>query len=361
MTAIIVTGGGTGGHLMPALALADALRATRPDVTVTLVGAERGIEAALLPHRDYPFALLPAEPLYRHRWWRNLRWPLLLPRLWRRCRQVLDDTGPALVVGTGGYAAGPLLYAAWRRGIPIALQEQNALPGVTTRFAARWARQIHLGFPEAEARLRPGQDTEVHALGNPITPPGATSRAAARAELGIDEATPVVFVMGGSQGSRAINAAMAGVLDAGRLAGAAVLWSAGPRTYRDHATRHDPPRVQVRAFWDPIATAYAAADVIVARAGAMTLAELAAWGLPSVLIPLPTAAADHQTPNAAAFAGAGAAVHLPESELSADRLGAVLTELVGDPARLAAMAAAARARGRPGAAQAIVERLLDLL
>jgi UDP-N-acetylglucosamine--N-acetylmuramyl-(pentapeptide) pyrophosphoryl-undecaprenol N-acetylglucosamine transferase len=361
MMRVVIAGGGTGGHLMPALAIATALRTLRPDVEPVLVGAERGVEATLLPTRAFRYHLLPAQPIYRRQWWRNARWPLLLPRLWAACRRVLDAERPAFVVGTGGYAAGPMLFAAARRRIPIALQEQNARPGVATRWAARWARQIHLGFPEARDLLRVGAATEVFAPGNPIAPPAPQSRAAARAELGLAESGPVALAMGGSQGSRAINAALAQALDEGRLSDVSLLWSTGATTHAMHASRHRPPAVQIRPFWDPIAQAYAAADVVLARAGAMTLAELAAWGLPSILIPLPTAAADHQTANAVAFAKAGAAIHLPESALTAERLAEAIHRVLGDVGRRGTMAAAARARGRPDAANAIAERLLTLL
>lgn len=358
---IVFAGGGTGGHLMPALALAEAVRSLRPDVEPVLVGAERGVESTILPQRPFRFYLLPAEPIYRRQWWRNVRWPVLLPRLWGACGRVLARERPALVVGTGGYAAGPMLLAAARRRVPIALQEQNAYPGIATRWAVRWATQVHLGFPEAEQVLRGGAATTFFALGNPIVPPDATTRDAARQALGLPDDVPVVLVMGGSQGARAINAAVAEALDAGLLPRIALLWSTGATTFAHYAGRHTPPARQVRAFWDPIGTAYAAADLVVARAGAMTLAELAAWGLPSILVPLPTAAADHQTPNALAFERAGAAVHLPEAKLTAAALATQMVELLGAPARLAAMAEAARARGRPGAARAIAEQLLMLL
>jgi UDP-N-acetylglucosamine--N-acetylmuramyl-(pentapeptide) pyrophosphoryl-undecaprenol N-acetylglucosamine transferase len=361
MSRVVISGGGTGGHLMPALALAEAFADARPGLEAVLVGAERGVEASILPQRGVPHHLVPAEPLYRDRWWRNLRWPFLVPRLLRACERVLDATQPALVVGTGGYAAGPVLFTAWRRGIPVALQEQNAHPGVTTRWAARWARQVHLGFPEAQEHLRIGAATEVFVLGNPITPPGAVTRAQARAELGIAGDQPAVLVMGGSQGARAINAVLARVLDSERLAFASVLWSTGRGSFDAYARYHHPPRVQVRAFWDPLATAYAAVDLVVSRAGAMTVAELAAWGLPCVLVPLPTAAADHQTFNAAAVAGAGAGVHVPESALTAERLTEAVTGLLADADGRRRMADAARARARPDAARAIVERLLSLM
>ncbi|MGH7607386.1 MAG: UDP-N-acetylglucosamine--N-acetylmuramyl-(pentapeptide) pyrophosphoryl-undecaprenol N-acetylglucosamine transferase, partial [Gemmatimonadales bacterium] len=151
---IVIAGGGTGGHLMPALALARA--ATEAGHQPVLVGAVRGIEAQILPRHPYPFHLLPMEPLYRRAWWRNLRWPLVAVRTWRAARRVLATERPAIVIGTGGYVAGPIVLRAQRAGIPTALQEQNAFPGLTTRLLARRARQVHLGFPEARARIAPG-------------------------------------------------------------------------------------------------------------------------------------------------------------------------------------------------------------
>jgi UDP-N-acetylglucosamine--N-acetylmuramyl-(pentapeptide) pyrophosphoryl-undecaprenol N-acetylglucosamine transferase len=361
MIRVVLAGGGTGGHLMPALALAAELRTLRPEVEPVLVGATRGVEAGILPQRPYRHYLLPAEPLYRRQWWRNARWPVLLPRLWAACTKVLDAEQPRLVVGTGGYASGPILLAARRRGIPVALQEQNAFPGLVTRWAARWARQVHLGFPEAESRLRPGSTTRIHALGNPIVPPGAVDRTAARVGLGLPAGGPVVLVMGGSQGARVLNEALAEALDADALGEAAVLWSTGRLTHDRFKGYGRTPNVQIRPFWDPIGAAYAAADLVVGRAGAMTLAELTAWGLPSVLVPLPTAAADHQTANAVALERAGAAVHLPERAVTASVLAETVRGLLRDPARLAAMADAARRRGQPHAARAVAECLLTLL
>jgi UDP-N-acetylglucosamine--N-acetylmuramyl-(pentapeptide) pyrophosphoryl-undecaprenol N-acetylglucosamine transferase len=361
MPRIVLAGGGTGGHLMPALALAEAIRAIRSDVEPVLVGAIRGVEAQLLPTRPYRYHLLPAEPLYRGRWWRNVRWPFLLPRLWHACRDVLEIERPALVVGTGGYAAGPVLLAARRRGVPLALQEQNAAPGITTRWAARWARQVHLGFPEAASRLHVGPATEILSLGNPIPPPNQAGRAAARTTLDIAPDVPVLLVTGGSQGARAINAAVAGALTRGLLDGVTVLWSTGRSTHADFAALHRPPQIQVRPFWDPIAAAYGAADLVVSRAGAMTIAEETAWGLPAVLVPLPTAAGDHQTANAAALEQAGAAVHLPESQATPESLASAVRSILESPHRRTAMAEAAKKRGHPDAAQAIARRLLDLL
>ncbi|HKI94926.1 MAG TPA: UDP-N-acetylglucosamine--N-acetylmuramyl-(pentapeptide) pyrophosphoryl-undecaprenol N-acetylglucosamine transferase [Gemmatimonadales bacterium] len=361
MIRVLIAGGGTGGHLMPALALAEALVGVRGDVEPVLVGAVRGVEARILPTRPYRYHLLPTEPIYRRQWWRNARWIVVLPRLLGAVRRLLDAERPAVVVSTGGYAAGPVAFAAARRGIPIVVQEQNTVPGITTRRLAGRARQIHLGFPEAAARLHPGPGTEVFTLGNPITPPTFVPAADARAALGIAPDARVVLVTGASQGARAINLAVAEALDADAWRDVSLLWSTGPGQFAAFERYDAPPARQVRGFWDPIGEAYAAADVVVARAGAMTTAELQAWGLPSVLIPLPSAAAGHQAENARALAAAGAALHLPQDRLTGPALADAVSGLLADDDRRRRMAEAARRRGHPEAARAIAEAILRLI
>jgi len=360
---VLIAGGGTGGHLMPALALAEALRREADDVEPVLVGAARGIEARILPTRSFRYHLLPAEPLYRRTWWRNLRWPLILARLLGAGVRLLAAERPAVAVGTGGYASGPILWQAGRRGVPLVLQEQNAFPGLTTRWLAGRARQIHLGYPEARLHLRPGRRTEVCQYGNPIVPPPDPRPEGARAKMHLGLATdiPVVFVMGGSQGARAINEAVAAAMTSGALRGCGVLWSTGPAMYDEFRTHHQEPDCIVRPFWDPVAEAYAAADLVVARAGAMTTAELCAWGLPSVLVPLPTAAGSHQTRNAEALAQAGAALHLGQDHLGPETLARAVRQLLDSPADRSRMEAAARTRGYPNAAQNIARHILSLV
>ena len=360
---IVIAGGGTGGHLMPALALAAALIELREDVEPVLVGAERGIEASILPHRPYRYHLLPLEPIHRHAWWRNLRWPFLVWRVAAGCKRVLDVESPACVVGTGGYVSGPVLFQAARRGIPVALQEQNALPGVATRLMARRASQVYLGFPEAERYLKLGRDTTVHVFGNPITPPPEPrpDPAAARRAFGIAAHQRVLLVMGGSQGARRVNAAVRDLLDTGGLSDIALLWGTGRSMWDVFSHYHEPPARHVRAFWDPIADAYAVADLVVARSGAMTTAELCAWGLPAIYIPLPTSTADHQMKNAAALAQVGAAELIPERELSTQRLRAVIERLFAGADELSRMSRAARDRGRPEAARKSASQLLTIV
>jgi len=346
---------------MPALALATAVRRLDPSVEPVLIGARRGVERDILPTKDFRHVLLPSEPLYRRQWWRNARWPVTAIRLWRQLGALFERERPAGVLGTGGYASAPVVWYAERMGIPTALQEQNALPGMASRLFSRHAQHIYLGLPEARPFLRLGPDTVVFDTGNPVSPPDFSIRDAARARFGIDGVTPTVLVTGGSQGALAINRTVAEWLDGGGGQGMNLLWVTGKGTYRQFAARHDPPTVQVYDFLDPLAEAYSVAHVVVSRAGAVTVAEICAWGLPSILIPLPTSAADHQTRNAEAMAQAGAAWFLPQKELTVDRFGGRLTSLVNDAEVRIEMSVASNQRGRPDAGSDIAGHVLALL
>jgi UDP-N-acetylglucosamine--N-acetylmuramyl-(pentapeptide) pyrophosphoryl-undecaprenol N-acetylglucosamine transferase len=364
MTTVLFTGGGTGGHLMPALAIAEEMVRLDPRVHPFFIGAQRGLEATVLPQRRWPFELLPLEPLWRRRWWLNARLPFAVVRSLVRVRAILRRERPALVVGTGGYVAGPVVWVAMNRGIPAFIQEANAFPGLATRWLARRARQVHLGFPEARARLQPGPDTEVFASGNPIPRPPTPfpPKGEAKRKLGFTPERPLVFVTGGSQGAFAVNRAVAAALAAGAFPpGASLLWQTGNRSLDQFAPLAASGRVAVTAFVDPVADAYAAADLVVARAGAMTLAGLAAWGLPAILVPLPTAAAGHQLANAGTLAEAGAAVLLQESELSGPALAGALSSLLDDPARMAALRTQMLARARPDAVTTIASEALKVM
>lgn len=358
---ILIAGGGTGGHLMPALAIAAALQEQASEVEPVLIGATRGVEARILPSRDFRFHLLPTEPIYRRAWWRNFRWPFVAGRLLREVGRVFETERPAAVLGTGGYASGPVVWWAARHGIPTAIQEQNAFPGLASRWLSRKVRHVYLGLPEARRLLRFGRDTAVFDTGNPITPPAPGRRRAAAAKFGLDGARPVVLVTGGSQGAHAINRAVAGWLDGGGPGNADLIWVTGRGTYEEFARHHRPPQVQVVDFLDPMGDGYAVADLVVSRAGMITVAELCAWGLPNILVPLPTAAADHQTYNAKVLVASGASLLLPQAELTPDHLGKVVTALLTDSARRKQMGEQALARGRPQAAREIVSNLLTLL
>lgn len=370
---VVFAGGGTGGHLYPALALSDALREMHPATSVSFVGAERGIEKRVLPEKKVDHRLLPLEPLRRDRVWENWRLPVSLARSFRGLSREYRSRRPELVVCTGGYASGPAGFWALVSGIPVALQEQNSYPGLTIRWLSRWASQVHLGFPEAERHLSPGRKTRVFAFGNPIQPPRpGADRAAARAQLGLRPDTTVLLVVGGSQGALAVNEALMEALEraaAGELpappADLEILWATGPAHIDGIRARLDaidaPLPVHPLGYIDDMPRALAAADLALSRAGAMMTAELQAWGIPMLLVPLPTAAADHQTHNAQALEQAGAAVHLRQAGLTPESLWRAIAEVTGQPERRERMAAAARKRGRPDAAREIAKKLAEML
>jgi UDP-N-acetylglucosamine--N-acetylmuramyl-(pentapeptide) pyrophosphoryl-undecaprenol N-acetylglucosamine transferase len=369
---VVFAGGGTGGHLYPALALAEALQRADATTEILFIGARRGIEARVLPERGINHRLLPLEPLRRARPWENWRLVPSMMLSYSGIRRVFRHFRPDLVVGTGGYASGPVVAYAILRGVPTALQEQNSYPGLVTRTLAPRTRQLHLAFPEAREHLRPGKRTEVFEFGNPIRPPDPTADpAAARASFSLGAGT-VALVVGGSQGARAINEALLadlrGIVEGrlpGRPDGFEILWATGPRHFDSVSERLRPlglaEWVHAHPYIQDMPSALAAADLAVSRSGAMALAELCAWGIPSILVPFPHAAADHQVHNARALADAGAARMVLESELGSGKLWSQLLDLASDPARRADVAAAARERGHPDAADRIAEALLKLL
>jgi len=355
MSTALIAGGGSGGHLIPALNIAAALRDTGR--RVVLIGAERGLEAERLPKKDYPYHLLPSEPIYRKQWWKNWKWPALAMRLIRGVDRILAEEKPSLVIGTGGYAAGPVVWRAAQKGIPTAILEQDAFPGLTTRWLAKRVRNVFLGQPEIQAHLAVGRRTKVFVTGCPIVPPDLTLKDRAHDQLGLDRSVPTLLITGGGQGSLALNKVVASWLQKASALNLQVIWATGHKSYSEFAHLHAPPRVQVVSFLDPIAPAYAAADLAVTRSGMMTISELCAWGVPALLVPLPTAAADHQTRNAEVMARAGAAIHVPQSDLTVERLDREVTELVRSGARRDHLAASARGRARPGATAEIVALL----
>ena len=360
---ILFAGGGTGGHLYPGLAIARALKRIEPSADPLFIGALRGIERQVLPTTEFDFDLLDLHPLYRSQVWLNWRTLRGAVISWRKISKIVSAASPACVVGTGGYASGLALGYASVHGIPIAIQEQNSFPGLTTRFFSRYARQVHNGFPEASRYLSPGRETQVFDTGNPIEPPPSPrpDRVTARQEWGFPaEGGRVMLIYGGSQGAKAINETVAKWLSQRPLGELFVIWATGERTYSNFAALES-DRVRIRPYLNPIATAYAAADFALTRGGAMATAELCAWGIPPIVVPLPTAAADHQTANAKALAAAGAAEFIPQSELSPDRLHESVRQLISDARILGARSEAALSRARPQAAMDIATHILSMV
>ena len=370
---VVFSGGGTGGHLYPALALVDALGEVRPDAEIYFLGAERGIESRILPEREIRHRLLPVRGLERGRWFRNLGIVAELVSSVRKARRWFREIRPSLVVVTGGYASGPAGLAAATSGIPLALQEQNSFPGVTNRLLSRWAKQIHLAFPEAERYLRHRPGTDIVDSGNPTRPLAPLSKPEARRRLGLPETGVVVLVIGGSQGSRALNELIVdavGAVGRGDLVrpdDMALLWISGPTHEESVRARLAPSGgalpewLFLRGYLNDVEAGLAAADVAVSRAGAMTTSEFMAAGLPSILIPLPTSAEDHQTHNARVLADAGASLHLPQKGLAPEHLWDQILGLTENADLLAEMSGCARRRARPQAARKIAARIARLL
>lgn len=359
---VLFAGGGTGGHLYPGLAIARAMKRASPQVDPFFVGALRGIEKTVLPETEFPHELLDLHPLYRSRPWEN--WKTLRGGVsaWGELGRIVSASRPSVVVGTGGYASGLALAYAATHGIPYVIQEQNSFPGLTTRFFSRYAKQVHLGFPEASAHLKPGRNTEIVDSGNPIEPPPnpLPDRAISREAWGFArDGSCVMLVYGGSQGSKAINDVVAAWVQNGIPEGLNLIWATGQKTHSDYASLEN-ARVKIRPYLSPVTAAYAATDFALSRGGAMATAELCAWGIPPIIVPLPTAAADHQTANARALEAAGAGEFIPQSALTVAALDASVRRLIDDPSLLAERARAVLRRARPNAANEIATRILGI-
>ncbi|HOJ68570.1 MAG TPA: undecaprenyldiphospho-muramoylpentapeptide beta-N-acetylglucosaminyltransferase [Candidatus Hydrogenedentes bacterium] len=359
---IMIAGGGTGGHVTPALAIVEELRRRDPLLELTWVGRAGGLEERMCRAADIVFRGLPIEGWTRSRSPRVAVTALKLGWSITRCYFWLHRFQPRAVIGVGGYASLPLVWTAQRMGIPTFIHEQNRRMGLANRLCADRARMIFLSYADT---LGPYPRERAVVTGNPVRraflEPPSREEALARMDLSAD--LPVVLVCGGSQGARSLNRAMEDLLRAGNAPRARYLWMCGRdavQAARQVAETASLP-VRVFSFIDDMPAACVAADLVVSRAGASSTAELAALGKPAILVPYPHAADNHQELNARAFEEAGAAVLIPDAACDADRLGSVLRELLADPARLAAMAEAARSLARPLAAETIVERILESL
>jgi UDP-N-acetylglucosamine--N-acetylmuramyl-(pentapeptide) pyrophosphoryl-undecaprenol N-acetylglucosamine transferase len=358
---VLFAGGGTGGHLYPGLAIARALVRLDASVKPHFVGARRGVERDVLPGTEFPHTLLDLHPLYRPAVWKNWRTVRGAFSAWAGMSRLGRELRPSLVVGTGGYASGAALAWAWTHGVAVAQHIGDSHPGATARLFTRISREAYLGFPEAE-RWLPHTGCVFRDTGNPIEPPPdiRPDPAAARAKWGFPPLARVLLVFGGSQGARALNQAVAAWVAHGIPESLCVIWATGAGQY-DAFRQLDRADVRVVPYLSRIADAYAAANLAFVRGGMMGISELCAWGLPMIICPLPTAAMDHQTSNALALESAGAAIHVPQAELTQERLDAIVRALLGDPARMLSLREHALARARPNAAREIAGFILAML
>lgn len=359
---ILFAGGGTGGHLFPAIAIADEIRKIQPDAVITFAGTRDKIEARVVPERGYKFAVITISG-FRRKWTReNVIFPFRLMIALAQSFSLIRSLKPDVVVGTGGYVCGPVVYVASLLGIPTLIQEQNSFPGVTTRLLASRATQVHVTFEGTKRHLR--RTDNVSVTGNPTRATlGTITRFEGAGFFQLDPQKRTLLVFGGSLGARSINDAVLPMLPRLAAAGIQVIWQTGEgddERLRSSLMEYGGAGwLRVFRFIERMEFAYAACDLVLCRAGATTIAEIARAGVPSVLVPYPDAAADHQTGNARTMAEEGAAVMIGDGEL-ATRLEHTVMELLQAPERLKQMGEQAGALSKPKAAALLARAVIDL-
>ncbi len=364
---LIFAGGGTGGHLYPAIAIANRVQELlmeRMRVDIRFVGTRRGIEYARRDNLGFPLELINIRGLARSLTPANLLVPFLVIGSLIKCWMLMKRVRPHVVVGTGGYVAWPVLRAAAWRGIPCVLQEQNSFPGITTRKLAPHVQRVYLGFAQAREHLK--TSAKIMITGNPVrTEIARGDRGRALAAMGLSQDKKTILILGGSQGAHAVNQAiLKSITSQGLPDEVQLIWQTGKRDYKEVAAQVEDQGLGLSLFpfADDMASVYAAADFVIARAGALTLAELEMCALPALLVPYRFAAGDHQRKNARAFTEAGAAVVVEEREFETTDILAAATDIVRSE-RLQQMQQAVRAmtEGRRPAVDVIAEDIIELM
>lgn len=359
---VIFAGGGTGGHLYPAIAIAEAFQRRVQKFDCLFIGTSRGLEARVVPQLGHRLELVPVRGLLRKVTLSNLLVPFYLMKSIWQCLRLFKTFDPHLVVGTGGYVSGPALLAAWLSKRQFVVQEQNSFPGLVNRWWGERAAAAFLSFEESKKFFR--RQEHLRVVGNPVRASLALGdRQAAAGRWNLRPDRPTLLIFGGSQGARRINELVLEILpQLAALTSFQVLWAAGPAHFEKIAPHAaNMPNLKIVPYFDDMASAYTLADFVLCRAGASTIFELTNCGLPSILVPFPFATADHQTFNARALEEAGAARLLVEKELTAEKLLNAIRELATQPELRQQMAAAAKKLARPRAAEEIVEVCLSLV
>ena len=355
----LLSGGGTGGHIYPAIAIANGLKEALPNAEITFVGAKTRMEMKKVPEAGYPIIGLRISGFQRNHIMKNLKIPFqLLSSLWK-CYWILKKKKPAIVIGTGGYASAPLGIVATWLGIPLVLQEQNAIPGITNKWLGKRASKIFVGYQQAKPFFPKGKS--IH-TGNPIRSNikhKNISSKEAKIQLGLDPNKKMVLSIGGSQGSRTINRAWKHRIDHWEKTPYQLFWQTGIYYYRSIANSVSDPSIFVVGFIQKMHLAYQAADLIVSRAGALAISELCLVGKPCILVPFPFAAEDHQTKNAQALVEKNAVVMIPDRELKTRLLQEVVSVL--ENKELSALLSNNIKRlGKPNATDEIVKHIIKL-
>ncbi|HKV17782.1 MAG TPA: undecaprenyldiphospho-muramoylpentapeptide beta-N-acetylglucosaminyltransferase [Mycobacterium sp.] len=355
---VVIAGGGTAGHIEPAMAVADALSVAEPGVRITALGTQRGLETRLIPARGYPLELITPVPLPRKPSADLLRLPVRVRRAVNETLRILDDVDADVVVGFGGYVAVPAYLAARRRGVPVVVHEANASAGWANKLGARSASRVlsavaDCGLPRAEVVGVPVRSA-ITALDR------MAQRAKARVHFGFADDARVLLVFGGSQGAQSINRAVAPAAKALAAAGISVLHAHGPKNTLDLDVPGDgdPPYVAV-PYLERMDLAYAAADLAICRSGAMTVAEVSAVGLPAVYVPLPIGNGEQRL-NALPVVNAGGGLLVDDADLTPEFVADTVVGLLSDTSRMAAMTAAAALAGHRDAAEKVAEVALEV-
>jgi UDP-N-acetylglucosamine--N-acetylmuramyl-(pentapeptide) pyrophosphoryl-undecaprenol N-acetylglucosamine transferase len=357
---MVFVGGGTGGHLFPAIAIAEEVKRMKPGARISFVGTKNRIEGRVVPERGYAFDTIWISGFTRSLALKNLLFPLKVLVSLMQSFFLLRRRRPSVVVGTGGFVTGPVVFMASLMGIPTLIQEQNSYPGVTTRLLAGRVREVHLTFEGTKRYLRAGVNAWVS--GNPVRQSiGTTARAEGLREFSLSAEKPALLVLGGSLGAASINRAVENNLAALMDLGIQIVWQTGTADYERCAASASAwsASVRLQKFIERMEYAYAAADLALCRAGATTVAELTLAGIPSILVPYPHAAADHQTENARALVNGGAAVLIRDADIGEKIVGAIQS-LVGDPRKRKAMGEQARALAHPRASTTIASAAIAL-
>ena len=363
---VVLTGGGTGGHIYPAAAIGHQLRRENPDTELLYIGSASGLESRIVPKLGIPFEAIEISGFRRRLTFDNVRTVIRFIRAVRRSKALLRAFLPDVVVGTGGYVCGPVVYAAARLGIPTLIHEQNVEPGLTNVFLSRYADVIAVSFRESLSRFRRGRRV-VH-TGNPCaTNVLHADRARGYASLGVPEGSRIVLVVGGSRGARALNETIPDIAAAvGRMDGVWLVAVTGEVYYEQMKERLDRlpaeaiRRLRVVPYLDNMPEVLAASSLVVSRAGASMLAEITALGVPSILVPSPNVTHNHQEANARSLADAGAAVMIVERELSGPKLAEAIVRIMGDETVRRSMSKAAGTLAMPDSAERIASELRTL-
>lgn len=360
---ILISGGGTGGHIYPAIAIANAWKERHPGSEILFVGAQGKMEMQKVPEAGYPIKGLPVAGLQRSLSLANLSFPIKLLKSLKMASQIVKDFQPDAVVGVGGYASGPVLFAAQRKGIPTLVQEQNSYAGLTNKLLAKRANTICVAYPEME-QFFPSE--KIHLTGNPVRKDILDlkdKKDKALEHFGLNTEKPVILILGGSLGARTLNQAMLQDMAILEKDGYQVLWQSGKFYFKEMSEKlaeSGLKHIHLREFIREMDLAYAAADLIVSRAGALSVSELSLVGKPVIFIPSPNVAEDHQTKNAMAFVNRQAAVLLKDSE-AVGRLRKMVNDLMKDESRSTQLGQNMRALAKPEATESIINELEKLV